>query len=201
MSATASANTDSTKEYMALPKLRYGERGPGNPKHLFKRLMGEYLLGTFGPIGRWWETGKFTDPTTPTIADFKAQLKAMRVTCTEAECKDLFMKQVTQALNERSKLEDGKAKMYARVMTALAPEANEIVRADHRFAEAFQSSDLTTLYRIVMAVHGAGDSSDLRYAGECARERYQALIMRPGQSVYDFIAEEAEAYENLGATG
>jgi hypothetical protein len=91
-------------------------------------------------------------------------------------------------LNERAKLEDIKAKMFARIMTALAPEANKIVRADHRFADSFLTSDLTSLYKIVMAVHGAGDSSDLRYAGECAREIYQSLSMRSGQSVYDVIA-------------
>jgi hypothetical protein len=56
MSATASS--DSAKEYISLPN---SERGPGNPKHLFKRLMGEYLLGTFGPIGRWWETCKYAE--------------------------------------------------------------------------------------------------------------------------------------------
>jgi hypothetical protein len=111
------------------------------------------------------------------------------------------MKQVSQALNERAKLEEVKAMMFARIMTALAPETNEIVRANHRFADLFLTSDLTSLYKIVMAVHGAGDSTDLRYAGECARERYQSLSMRSGQSVYDLIAEEAEAFNNLQATG
>jgi hypothetical protein len=47
---------------LPLPKLRFGEQGPGNPKHAYKRLMGEYLISHFGSAGRWWATSTYADP-------------------------------------------------------------------------------------------------------------------------------------------
>jgi hypothetical protein len=187
---------------LPIPKLRFGELGHGNPKHAYKRLMGEYLISHFGSAGRWWATGTYSDPKPPSLAELKDQLKASGVSFTEADAKDAHLKLATQFLTERSKtMEEAKSKMFGRILTSLSDEGNELVRSDHRFDEAYAKSNLTVLYRIVMAVHGAGDSNDLRYAGERARERYQTLVMRAGQSVYDFVQELAEAYENLGATG
>ena len=78
--ATATETTS-----LPLPKLRFGDQGPGNPKHAYKRLMGEYLIGHFGASGRWWATGTYQDPKPPTLAELKEQLKASGATFTKAD--------------------------------------------------------------------------------------------------------------------
>jgi hypothetical protein len=167
----SSAAFHSETSVLPLPKLRFGELGHGNPKHAYKRLMGEYLISHFGSAGRWWAT--YSNPKPPSLAELKDQLKASGVSFTEADAKDAHLKLATQFLTERSKtMEEAKSKMFGRILTSLSDEGNELVRSDHRFDEAYAKSNLTVLYRIVMAVHGAGDSNDLRYAGKRARERY-----------------------------